>query len=78
MQSLPAPSSVMEGSPILMGDNVATVLVRAWDLEAAVFDGKKARGPVPIFFSENVNLTKRCLEEDSTNTLIWHARVMHR
>ena len=78
MQSLPATSNVVEGSPILMGDNVATVAIKTWDLEAVVFDDKKARGLVPIFFSENTRLTGKCLDESPNNILAWHSKIMKR
>ena len=78
MQTLPAPSNTVEGSPILKGEKMATVLLHSWELKPLVFDGVMAKGLVPIFFSEEPDVTKEFLQEDPENILKWHAMVMHR
>ena len=78
MQTLPAPASIVEGSPILMGDNAATVIIRAWDLEAVVFDGERVRGPTPVFFTENIPLTRKALGENPDYILSWYSKAMKR
>ena len=52
LQTLPAPVGVMEGSPILMGENVAVVNTFTWDVKAQGFTEPELRGPIPIFFAE--------------------------
>ena len=69
---------MVEGSPILMEDNVAVVQIHSWPLQGAMFDGQVVRGPVPVFFSENPQLAGRGLDEAPKNILYWHTRVMDR
>ena len=78
LQSLPAPLPAVEGSPTLMEDNVAVVQIYSWPIQGTVFDGQIARGPVPVFFSEDPVLTARCLDEHPKSILFWHTRVMDR
>ena len=78
LQSLPAPLPAVEGSPTLMEDNVAVVQIHSWPIQGTVFDGQIARGPVPVFFSEDPVLTARCLDENPKSILFWHTRVMDR
>ena len=78
LQSLPAPLPAVEGSPTLMEDNVAVVQIYSWPIQGTVFDGQIARGPVPVFFSEDPVLTARCLNENPKSILFWHTRVMDR
>ena len=78
LQSLPAPLPAVEGSPTLMEDNVAVVQIHSWPIQGTVFDGQIARGPVPVFFSEDPILTTRCLNENPKSILFWHTRVMDR
>ena len=78
LQSLPAPLPAVEGSPTLMEDNVAVVQIHSWPIQGTVFDGQIARGPVPVFFSEDPVLTARCLNENPKSILFWHTRVMDR
>ena len=78
LQSLPAPLPAVEGSPTLMEDNVAVVQIYSWPIQGTVFDGQIARGPVPVFFSEDPVLTARCLDDNPKSILFWHTRVMDR
>ena len=59
-----------------MEDNVAVVQIYSWPIQGTVFDGQIARGPVPVFFSEDPVLTARCLNENPKSILFWHTRVM--
>ena len=78
MQTLPAPLSVVEGTPILMGDNVATVLLHAWELSAERFDTDTMKGPVPVFFAEEPVGTTEIVDTDSTNIQIGLEELMKR
>ena len=78
MQTLPAPLSVVEGTPILMGDNVATVLLHAWELSAERFNTETMKGPVPVFFAEEPVGTTEIVDADSTNIRIGLEELMKR
>jgi hypothetical protein len=41
----------------LFRDNVPTVELAVWGLEATLFDGEIAAGPVPVLFSEEPEAT---------------------
>jgi hypothetical protein len=42
---------------LLCRDNVPTIELVSWDLEATLFDGDVAAGPVPVLFSEEPEST---------------------
>jgi hypothetical protein len=42
---------------LLFRDNVPTVELAVWSLEASLFDGEIAAGPVPVLFSEEPEAT---------------------
>ena len=62
----------------MMEDNVAVVQVHSWPLLGSVFDGQVAKGPVPVFFSEDVEMATKGLNEDTKSVLRWHTRTMDR
>ena len=67
MQTLPAPLSVVEGTPILMGDNVATVLLQAWKLTTEAFGTRELKCPVPTLFAEDAVTTTERVDANSVN-----------
>ena len=52
-----------------MEDNVAVVQVHSWPLLGTVFNGQVAQGLVPVFFSENVELATKGLNNDPKSVL---------
>ena len=78
LQTLPAPLSAVEGTPILMGYNVAMVLLHAWELSVERFDTETIKGPVPVFFAEEPVGTTEIVDANSTNIRIGLEELMKR
>jgi len=78
LQTLPAPVSTVEGSPIMMEDNVAVVLLQTWEVGAALFDSPDAKGPAPIFFSGDRQRALRALEANKASALVQLNMLMER
>jgi len=78
LQTLPAPVSTVEGSPIMMEDNVAVVLLQTWEVGAALFDSPHAKGPAPIFFSRDRQRALRALEASKVSALVQLNMLMER
>ena len=78
LQTLPAPVSTVEGSGIMMQDNVAVVLLQTWEVGAALFDSPHAKGPAPIFFSKDPEKARRALEASKVSALVQLNMLMER
>ena len=62
-----------------MEDNVAVVVLQEWDLTSVYFDGKVAKGPVPIFFAEDKGAAQEAMEDaDIESALREHKKLMRR
>jgi hypothetical protein len=51
LQGLPCAGTALQSMPAFLKDNVATVGLARFPIEANCFDGKAAAGPVPYFFT---------------------------
>lgn len=49
-------------------DNVPTVHLGIWDLNATMFDGEEAAGPVPTLFAEDSEATLGAIRADRAKT----------
>ena len=78
LQTLPAPLAVLEGSPVMTGDNVAVVNLYTWDLVVYGFDEEGIRGPQPILSIEEPDGASRILERASDAIKTSHNRLMKR
>ena len=52
LQSLPLPAALVNGKPMLRQDDIAVVVIKAWQIQNEAFDkiGGLA-GPVPVLFT---------------------------
>ena len=48
----------------MCSDNIASVLVKTWDMDSTLFDGELLAGPVPTLFSENVEASNTSVLAD--------------
>jgi hypothetical protein len=46
----------------MLRDNVPVLLLDAWELQAKLFDGEVAAGPVPALFSEDADSSTEALK----------------
>jgi hypothetical protein len=72
LQGLALNGNALQSTPALCKDNVATVLLAKFPVQVECFDGRKAAGPVPIFFSSNPIETAKELED---NVALAHAYI---
>ena len=49
----------------MFSDNVPSVLLASWDLEASLYDGESTAGPVPSLYAEDVNVARTAIEADA-------------
>jgi hypothetical protein len=63
LQSLPCQARFLS-KPNLRGDNAVSVLIRAFTLNADLFDGSSHAGPVPLLFSPDITATTAALAAD--------------
>ena len=53
LQVLPLPANSVSSKPLLLMDNVAVIVAKAWPVQIAVWDGDCGlQGPVPILYAE--------------------------
>ena len=78
LQTLPAPLAVVEGSPILLADNVAVVNLFSWDLVVYGFDEDDIKGPQPILCIEEPDEASGHLSRASEAIKLSHNRLMKR
>jgi hypothetical protein len=45
-------------------DNIAAIKIASWPLQANLFDGDVAAGPVPVFFAEDPDEAKEAMSSD--------------
>ena len=64
-QVLPLPANSVSSKPLLLMDNVAVIVAKAWPVQIAVWDGDCGlQGPVPILYTEQPEQARSALEED--------------
>ena len=78
LQTLPAPLAVVEGSPILLADNVAVVNLFSWDLVVYGFNQADIKGPQPILCIEEPDEASGQLFRASESIKLSHNRLMKR
>jgi len=71
IQAMPCPASRLQKLQ-LTGDNVTTVLIGTFPLNADLFDGVSHAGPVPVFFTNDTNAARASLAANPANT---HAEI---
>ena len=49
---------------INFSDNIATVLLKSWDMDSTLFDGELLAGPVPTLFSDNIETSSNNVMAD--------------
>ena len=55
---------------LIFRDNIPGLLLSSWDLEAALYDGETAAGPIPTLFAEDV---EAAMEAVTSNPAKAHA-----
>jgi hypothetical protein len=68
LQVLPSPAATVASKPLLRMDDVTAVVLAAWNLDVAFFEGEgPVRGPVPVIFADDTEAVRSALdqEEDS-------------
>ncbi len=57
---------MLEGAPLLLEENVATVIMASWPLACVMFDGSGGiRGPAPVLCSNDPDETRLSLTADA-------------
>ena len=65
LQVLPLPTNSVASKPLLLIDNVAVIVAKAWPIQIAVWDGDcSLQGPVPVLYAEQPEKVRSALEED--------------
>ena len=65
LQSLPLPAALVNGKPMLRQDDIAVVVIKAWQIQNEAFDkiGGLA-GPVPVLFTAQPEELRTKIERD--------------
>jgi hypothetical protein len=66
LQALPCSPANLGASPILRQDNVATIVLAKFGIQAVSFNGKECAGPIPIMFSSNPEEAAELLADPAT------------
>jgi hypothetical protein len=53
LQALPYSGATLKGNPAFSKDNLAVVILTSFPVSSESFDGGRAAGPIPVFFSAN-------------------------
>ena len=65
LQSLPLPAAVINSKPMLRQDDIAIVVIKAWQAQNEAFDGIGGlAGPVPVLFTAQPAELRTKLEHD--------------
>ena len=63
-QALPLPANSVSSKPLLLMDNIAVIVAKAWPVQIAVWDGECGLlGPVPVLYAEQPEQVRSELEE---------------
>jgi hypothetical protein len=57
LQSLPYNGSTLKGDPAFARDNLAVCILTSFPVSVDTFDGGRAAGPIPVFFSSSPSET---------------------
>jgi hypothetical protein len=66
LQALPCSPASLAASPVLRQDNVASVVLAKFSIQACSFNGKECAGPIPILFSTDPEETTELLCDPAT------------
>ena len=65
LQVLPLPANYVSSKPLLLMDNVAVIVAKAWPIQIAIRDGDCGlQGPVPVLYGEQPEQVRSALEDD--------------
>ena len=65
LQVLPLPAAVISAKPILLQDDIAVKIVKAWPISSLVFDGGNGlSGPVPALFHEEPEELRTMIQKE--------------
>ena len=63
-QALPLPANSVSSKPLLLIDNIAVIVAKAWPVQIAVWDGEcSLLGPVPVLYAEQPEQVRSELEQ---------------
>jgi hypothetical protein len=66
LQALPCSPASLAASPILRQDNVATIVLAKFSIQASSFNGKECAGPIPILFSTDPEEATELVSDPAT------------
>ncbi len=66
LQALPCSPAGLAASPILRQDNVATIVLAKFGIQACYFNGKECAGPIPTLFSTDPEEATELLSNPAT------------
>jgi hypothetical protein len=66
LQALPCNPANLGASPVLRQDNVATVVLARFGIQAVSFNGKECAGPIPVMFSTEPEEAEELLSDPAT------------
>jgi hypothetical protein len=64
LQGMPSSAASLHSVPSLNRENVACTVLARYTVDCSCFDGKEAAGPVPRFFTSNIDALKKELREN--------------
>ena len=70
---------MLEGAPLLLEENVATVIMASWPLACVMFDGSgDIRGPAPVLCSSEPDETRLSIMADALGFAVELEKLMRR
>ncbi len=70
---------MLEGAPLLLEENVATIIIASWPLACVMFDGSGGvRGPAPILCSDGAVEARLSIKTDPLRFAVELEKLMNR
>jgi hypothetical protein len=65
---LPAPAATVASKPLLRVDDIAVVVLAAWNITMSMFEGPgPVQGPVPVIFADDTEAVRSALDQEEAS-----------